>query len=132
MVILRAYLYRYDGSRWQQEQKIVASDGASGDTFGASLSLYDDMLLVGAPWKDEPGLFSSGAVYVYRFDDSHWSEEARLRASDASESDYFGTSVSLAGDVALIGAPYRNDLASHSGSAYIFVSLYRKQWLGMD
>lgn len=115
-----AYLYRYDGSRWQQEQKIVASDGASGDRFAASLSLYDDMLLVGAPSKDDKGLLSSGAAYVYRFDGSHWIEEARLRASDASEYDHFGTSVSLAGDMALIGAPDSNGLGFDSGSAYLF------------
>jgi hypothetical protein len=76
-------------------------------------------LLVGSGYSDAVAE-NSGAAYVYRFDGSIWAEEAKLTAADAAAYDAFGNAVSLSGDVAVIGAPYDDDLGANSGSAYVF------------
>ena len=40
--------------------------------------------------------------------------------SDGSDYDYFGHSVSLSSNVAVIGAPYDDDIANDNGAAYVF------------
>ena len=50
-----------------------------------------------------------------------WSEQHKLTASDGASSDYFGYSVSISGDTAVMGAPYDDDNGSYSGSAYVYV-----------
>ncbi len=47
-------------------------------------------------------------------------ETAKLTASDAAEEDRFGFSVSISGDVAVIGAYCDDDVGFNSGSAYVF------------
>ena len=49
-----------------------------------------------------------------------WTELNKVTASDGAASDYFGLSVSISGDYALLGAWYDDDKGSNSGSAYIF------------
>ena len=49
-----------------------------------------------------------------------WTEKTKLYASDASVSDKFGTSVSLFGDTALIGAHLDDDKGSNTGKVYVF------------
>jgi hypothetical protein len=110
-----AYIYRFDGSTWQEEAKLLASDGASYDVFGYSVAIDGDLVLVGAYWDDDNGQ-DSGSAYIYRFDGSTWQEEAKLIASDGTSPGHFGKSVAISGNLALIGTPY----GSASGSAYIY------------
>jgi len=114
-----AYVFRYNGSSWVEEQKLLASDGATGDFFGISVSISGDVALVGAFGDDDSGL-GSGSAYFYRYNGSSWVEEQKLLASDGAASDNFGNSVSLSGDVALVGAYWDQDNGSGSGSAYVF------------
>lgn len=110
-----AYIYRYDGSTWVEEQKLVASDGAPGDAFGLSVSVSANVALVGAYSNDHAGDIS-GAAYAYRFDGSIWVEEQKLVASDAGRRQYFGCAVSVNANVAVVGACYDNP----AGSAYVY------------
>jgi hypothetical protein len=48
-------------------------------------------------------------------------EQAKLTASDAAFNDLFGSSVSVSGDTAIIGAWADDDAGSMSGSAYVFI-----------
>jgi hypothetical protein len=50
-----------------------------------------------------------------------WTETQKLVASDAETGDYFGVTVVVDGDTALIGATGDNDNGIDSGSAYVFV-----------
>jgi hypothetical protein len=63
-----AYIFHWDGTSWLAEGKLLPSDGAAGDSFGLSVSLNGDRLLVGAPFDDDNGL-SSGAAYLFRWHD---------------------------------------------------------------
>jgi len=117
-----AYVFRYDGSVWVEEQKLFASDGEFNAQFGHSVSVSENLIVVGA-YLD--GDLSSpdgapGAAYVFRFDGSTWLEEEKLTASDGASVDYFGVSVSISGYAIVIGAYYDDDKGSSSGSAYVF------------
>ena len=59
------YEYRYDGSNWIEKAKHTASDGGELDMFGWSVSVDDDVRLVGA-FGDDCGLDQDcGTAYVY-------------------------------------------------------------------
>ena len=106
---------------WVDVAKLTASDNPLGALFGTSISLSGDRVLVGANGDRVAGNFS-GSAYVYeRLDTGTWFEAAKLTASDAAARDFFGTTVSLSGNLALIGAYKENSgELSDSGSAYIF------------
>jgi hypothetical protein len=114
-----AYVFRWNGSNWIQEQKLLASDGAAKDYFGTSVSISGDVALVGADWDDDKGA-NSGSAYVFRWNGSNWVEEQKLLASDGVSGDWFGGSVSIDGNVALVGAQGNDDNEYNSGSAYVF------------
>jgi hypothetical protein len=105
------------------------------DDFGGSVSGagdvdgdgYDDVI-VGA-YRDDDNGTRSGSAYVYLGSSSgiDSSSEIKLTASDGAEEDYFGSSVSGAGDVdgdgyddVIVGASRDGDFDSKTGSAYVF------------
>jgi hypothetical protein len=117
-----AYVFRYDGSTWAQEAKLLASDGAPGDNFGERVSVSGDTAVIGAKEHDSFAE-DSGAAYVFHFDGSHWVEKAKLLASDGAVDDYLGSDVAVSADIALVGALGDDDSGETSGSAYAFHGL---------
>jgi hypothetical protein len=105
---------------WTQIQKLLASDGATRDYFGYSVSLSGDTALIGAYWDDDNG-DGSGSAYVFTRTGTTWTQQQKLLPSDGAEGDYFGISVSISSDTALIGANNDDDNGDLSGSAYVFV-----------
>jgi len=92
------------------------------DYFGSSVSISGDYAIVGAKYDDDNG-FSSGSAYIFEKPVGGWldmTETAKLTASDGAAEDYFGSSVSISGDYAIVGAYYDDDNGLSSGSAYIF------------
>ncbi|MCH8034369.1 MAG: PKD domain-containing protein [Bacteroidetes bacterium] len=114
-----AYIFSFDGTSWIEEAKLNASDAAAGDRFGFSVSLDGNRVIVGAGRDDDAG-FDSGSAYIFSFDGTSWSEEAKLIASDAAAGDLFGFSVSISGDRVIVCAVQDDDAGSSSGSAYVF------------
>jgi len=114
-----AYIYRFDGSTWEQEQKLTAADGAASDRFGVSVSVSADVAVVGAYLDDDNGN-NSGSAYIYRFNGSAWVQEQKLTAADGAAGDEFGWSVSIGGDIAMVGARKHDDNETNSGSVYIY------------
>jgi len=120
-----AYIfYRNKGGldNWGEQAKLLASDGTTLNLFGTSVSIYGDYALIGAYYDNDNGS-GSGSAYVFHRNeggDDNWGQQAKLIASDAAASDFFGRSVALYGDFALIGAHYDDDKGDNSGSAYIF------------
>jgi hypothetical protein len=113
-----AYIFRFDGSIWVKEARLLASDGAAYDYFGSSVSILDDIVVIGAVGGNNP--YDSGSAYVFHFDGSTWVQQAKLLASDGEDHDQLGNSVGIFGNTAVIGAPDDNDNGNYSGSAYIF------------
>jgi hypothetical protein len=64
---------------------------------------------------------SAGAAYIfYRTDTNAWDAGTKIVAPDAEAGDYFGRSVSLSGDYAIVGAHYESAEGTEAGAAYIF------------
>jgi len=114
-----AYVYRRDGLKWVQEDKLHASDAAAGDKFGNTVAISGDYAIVGAPSNADAGT-DSGSAYVFKRSGTTWTEEAKLVASDAATDDKFGDAVAIEGDFALVGARGDDDNGSVSGSVYVF------------
>jgi len=114
-----AYVFRFDGTGWVEEAKLIASDASAGDEFGYAVSMREDRILVGARYADR-GAARAGAAYVFRFLGGAWKEEQILTASDAASEDLFGAHCALGDDVATVGAWGDDDHGEDSGSAYVF------------
>ena len=114
-----AYVFKRDGTNWNEQDKLLALDGTEDDCFGWSVSIDGDYAIIGAPWGEDNGVFS-GSAYVFKRDGTNWNEQDKLLASDGTDDDRFGNSVSINGDYAIIGAPWDEDNGYDSGSAYIF------------
>ncbi len=99
--------------------ELQASDGASSDHFGISGSLSGSIGLLGASEDDSV----RGSAYVFRNLDTATgtvTQNVKLTASARAAFDYFGSSVSLFGNVGLVGAQGTN---GGRGSAYLFRNL---------
>ena len=101
------------------EQKITASDAASSDQFGYSISIDGDYAIIGS--------VNNNAAYIFKRDGSTgvWTEQTKLTPTSDSQnstSDKFGQSVSISGNYAIVGAPeYNHNQTQRTGAAYIFV-----------
>ncbi len=109
------YIFENIGSSWTQVSKLTAADGSADDYFGASVSITNGKAIAGA-WNDE----STGSAYLFEDTGAGWTQTDKLTATDAAASDIFGTSVSISGDLAVIGAYYADGNSVSSGSAYLF------------
>jgi hypothetical protein len=114
-----AYIFKRNGTTWTQQAKILPSDGAEEDLFGYSVSLDNDTAIIGAHQDDDNGQ-NSGSAYIFKRNGTTWTQQAKILPSDGALNDYFGYSVSLDSDTAIIGAHQDNDNGQNSGSAYIF------------
>jgi putative cell wall-binding protein len=112
------YVFRGSGSAWVQEDVLPAPTPEAYNT-GESIDIDGDTLLVGVE-KDDGVASDAGAVYVYTRSGTDWQMRTDLTASDGAASDYFGCSVALDGQLALIGAKADDDLGNWSGAAYLF------------
>jgi len=113
-----AYVYHFTGITWEFVQKLIPSDNAEGDNFGISVSLSGDRAIVGASGDDDNGS-DSGSVYVFHCAGSIWIEEQKVTDPDGAENDYYGSSVSLSGDCAIVGVPGDDENGTDSGSATV-------------
>ena len=101
---------------WQEEAKLVPTDGASGDRFGYDVALSGDTAIIGSPDDDDKG-DNSGSGYVYTKIDGKWIENVKIVPENGATYDLFGYSVAISGSTALFGAS--NGGEENGGSVYI-------------
>ena len=115
-----AYVFIKDGNNWIQQAKLLPYDGKIKMYFGLGVSIHGDTALIGAGGDNIYGNMS-GSAYVFIRNDNTWNHQAKLIPSDGDERDYFGwRSVSIDGDIAIIGSNNDDDKGENSGSAYVF------------
>lgn len=116
-----AYVFFDSVTGWTQTQIVTATGGsASGDNFGYSVDLDLPFAVIGA-WGDSDDGPQSGSAYVFESQlGVGLTQVAKLTASDAASSDYFGDAVAISGDTVLVGARENDDGGSNSGAAYVF------------
>jgi hypothetical protein len=114
-----AYIFYYDGVNWLEVQKLTASDGAANNQFGTSVSISGNYAIIGSTYG-EGFVTDSGAAYIYFFDGSSWVEQQKLFAYNEEYQSFFGITVSIEGDNAIVGARKFNGTGNGLGAAYIF------------
>jgi hypothetical protein len=121
-----AYIFFFNGSNWAQQQKIVASDRATSDYYGNSVAISGDHIIVGAVSEDEDAngdstLNNSGSAYIYERGVASWNQKQKIVALDRSEenSGYFGQSVSISGNTAIIGSFLAAYIFSRNESSWV-------------
>lgn len=101
-------------------QKVLASDGQAGDHFGFSLSISGNKAIIGA-YGDWDGGAGAGSAYIFEYNGTAWIQMAKIHASNALQHDNFGYSVSISGNKAIVGAPFKpNASVTDVGAAYIY------------
>ncbi len=117
------YVFTRSGTTWTQAPTpLTPSDAADGDLFGSSLAVDGGTLVVGALQKNNGGTFFQGAAYVFTGAGASWSQQGKLLAADGGFANFFGVSVSVSGDTAVVGAPGQAGISADSGrgAAYVF------------
>lgn len=124
-----AYIFRRTGTNtWDTGTKIVAVDLQPYDNFGQSASISGDYVVVGA-YNEDGGagdpITGAGAAYIYhRTGLNSWDAGMKIVAPDAQTIDYFGQSVSISGNHAIVGAYVEDgglgDPLTDAGTAYIY------------
>ena len=138
-----AYVYVRNGSNWNLQAYLKASNTESNDQFGTSVVMSGDTVVVGTI-REQGGSCGvngddsdnskhwSGAAYVFVRSGTTWSQEAYLKASNCEAFDYFGWSLAIQDDTLLVGAVQEssaaagvngdesNNDAAHAGAAYVF------------
>lgn len=111
--------------KWTERARFAETHARAYDIFGTSVAVYGDLALVGVPRDDIQGT-DSGTVYVYVRSGTSWNQEAILVASDGFDQDWFGYSLALEGNTAVVGAPRDHHVPGSvgswgaHGSAYVF------------
>ena len=118
-----AYVFGRDkDDNWQEVKKLIVFDAPPISWFGRSVAINGDIIVVGAPSRVYPDEYP-GAAYVFARNHGgpdNWGEVKKLTSSDADTGDQFGWSVSVGGDVAVVGAYGNADAGDFTGSAYVF------------
>src|SRR5690606_12045856 len=104
---------------WSQQAYLKAPNAEANDTFGFSVAISGDVIVVGAYNEDSSQITvtngatassdnsasNAGAAYVFVRSGTTWSHQAYLKAPNAEGSDNFGYSVAISGDTIVVGAP---------------------------
>ena len=141
-----AYVFTRTGINWSQQAYLKASNTGASDSFGDSLAISGDMLVVGAYYEsssatgvngdpDNNSASQSGAAYLFTRTGTTWSQQSYIKASNTEAVDWFGFSVALSGTTLVAGAPAEdsnaigvngnqgNNSAQSSGAAYTFIMM---------
>ena len=113
-----AYVFFKEGPNWTLQSKLTANDGAANDAFGFSVAISGDLALIGARGADAQGN-SAGAAYLFIRSNTGWVQLNKLMPFDGSAGDFFGTSVALNENYAVVGALLANGSEENAGAAYI-------------
>jgi hypothetical protein len=138
-----AYVFVRTDGVWRQQAYLKASNTGTQDAFGSHVAIAGDTIVVGAYGEDSDATGvnadpandnapDSGAAYVFVREGGIWTQQAYLKASNTGAFDAFGSSVALAGDTIVIGAPGEDSSATGvdgeeadnsagaAGAAYVF------------
>ena len=102
---------------WIYQAKLEASDGTTGDEFGASVAVEGNTVVSGSNLAQDEEGHMIGKAYIFTKDKvAGWTETSILTPSDALRNSEFGFSVSIHNGIVAVGAPF----AGASGSVYVY------------
>jgi hypothetical protein len=138
-----AYIFIRNGTNWQQQAYLKASNTAAGDEFGNRVAMSGDTVVIIAGGEDSnaTGVNGSqsnnsatdaGAAYIFVRNGTNWVQQAYLKASNTRAFAHFGLAA-ISGDTVVVGAwgessnatgvngNQANNSADAAGAAYVFV-----------
>ena len=109
------------GCGYLTQQLFSASDGSRDDSFGTSVAVDGDTIVVGVPDDTLGPVEFQGTAYVFVREGDRWNERARLFPSDGATEDTFGIAVAISGNYIVVGAP-KNNIGANTdqGAAYVY------------
>lgn len=121
-----AYVFeRNINNVWVETHKFISLDRSVFDTFGNSVSVSSDVIVVG-DYSDEVGFQESGSAYVFECNSlGVWSQGQKITPSDIGYKDNFGYSVAIENNTIVCGARGK---ANDAGAAYIFNKSNSNLW----
>lgn len=114
------YLFQRTNGIWQQKQIITAADAATSDRFGYSVCIDNNQLITGAQLANTLTKTWAGAAYIFENTGGTWTQKIKLQPGDAEDYDYFGTSVSIKNNFAVVGVPNDDGTGADQGSVYLY------------
>lgn len=114
-----AYVFsrgRSSNKAWVEVERLVASDGVAFDSFGRTVAISRNTVVVGASLDSSGDDALQGAAYLFERDrggPNNWGELKKLLASDGTAGDNFSNSVAISRNTVVVGAPGKD-------AAYIF------------
>jgi hypothetical protein len=118
-----ASIYKFDGNTWVLMQKITDATGAADDYFGWSVSVSGNFAIVGAYTDNNGTVIDQGSASIYQFNGSSWVLMQKLTDATGSTDDYFGYSVSISGNYAIVGA-YADDVGANADQGSVSIYQY--------
>jgi FG-GAP repeat len=129
-----AYVFTTNGTTWSQQAYLKASNTDAVDSFGSSVAVSGDTVIVGASLESssatgvngdesDNSAGGAGAAYVFVRNGVTWSQQAYLKASNTELQDRFGISAAIEGDTGVVGAELQPSQETRSGAAYVFTGL---------
>eukprot|EP00978_Attheya_sp_CCMP212_P036677 scaffold168110_cov58-Attheya_sp.AAC.5 len=114
------HVFAHNGTGWTEEAKLVAADPELSANLGWSVAIAGENIVAGSRLDNANGLTDAGSAYVFKWNGTEWSQNAKLIASDSTAGDKFGESVAISGDTAVVSAPQKNLGLPDNGAAYVF------------
>lgn len=100
------YLFSKDTggeNNWGQLTKLTKENGIAEDNFGASVTINNDMIVIGSPRDND-----LGAIHIYKTDaEANWKEIRELKGEDFNEQK-IGEIISVNEDLVMLGFPKEN------------------------
>jgi len=138
-----AYVFSRSGTVWTHQAYLKASNTDAFDSFGSTVAVSGDTVIVGAhnEASNATGVngsqvnnsaSGSGAGYIFTRNGSTWTQQAYLKASNTGADDRFGYSVAVSDNTVVVGAfdedsdvvgvngSGADNSAANSGAAYVF------------
>jgi len=109
-----ACVFKRDGDFWKEQAILTADDGKADEYFGRSASISGDYAIVGADFHNG----RNGAAYIFVRDGTSWKQQAKILPDDLTRDNYFGVSVCISGDRAVVGSPWDG---GNNGAIYGFM-----------
>ena len=109
-----AYIFEKQNGDWVEIQKIVASDRDQESSFGYSVSVENNNILVGDNAKNS----NTGSAYLFQKDESlgTWNETQVLNANVSSTGDEFGNNIILSDGNVMISAIHEDEDANEGNT----------------
>lgn len=126
-----AHIFAFRDGTWVQQQKLTASDRSVPafpfDTFGESVAVAGDTIVVGAPRNGMGAATPPGSAYIFGRSGGAWTERQKLTASDDGSTNRFGHRLALSGETLAVAAPGDD---RDRGAVYVFVRNDAGVWIG--